>query len=115
MFQLFSFPSAEVRIIDLAKIRSKEYDKSVFAHTLTRLYMLDIKIVFRTAIQTHHFPNSGVVHHLQVIFQLIQISQMIMDINHRILDRKSTRLNSSHVAISYAVFCLKKKKKSHTQ
>src|SRR5439155_23239394 len=26
-------------------------------------------------------------------------------------DRKSTRLNSSHVAISYAVFCLKKKKK----
>src|SRR5690625_5504940 len=28
-----------------------------------------------------------------------------------ILDRKSTRLNSSHVAISYAVFCLKKKNK----
>src|SRR5207253_11254966 len=29
-------------------------------------------------------------------------------------DRKSTRLNSSHVAISYAVFCLKKKKQQHT-
>src|SRR5437870_5055967 len=29
-----------------------------------------------------------------------------------VLDRKSTRLNSSHVAISYAVFCLKKKKKN---
>src|SRR5690625_6436425 len=28
------------------------------------------------------------------------------------LDRKSTRLNSSHVAISYAVFCLKKKIKN---
>src|SRR5690625_5733143 len=28
----------------------------------------------------------------------------------RRVDRKSTRLNSSHVAISYAVFCLKKKK-----
>src|SRR5690625_6643203 len=28
----------------------------------------------------------------------------------RLQDRKSTRLNSSHVAISYAVFCLKKKK-----
>src|SRR5437660_6226532 len=28
----------------------------------------------------------------------------------RLRDRKSTRLNSSHVAISYAVFCLKKKK-----
>src|SRR5699024_12252436 len=32
-------------------------------------------------------------------------------------DRKSTRLNSSHVSISYAVFCLKKKKttKTHTR
>src|SRR5204863_4188719 len=29
-------------------------------------------------------------------------------------DRKSTRLNSSHVEISYAVFCLKKKKKKNT-
>src|SRR5690606_41943975 len=29
----------------------------------------------------------------------------------RATDRKSTRLNSSHVKISYAVFCLKKKKK----
>src|SRR5207249_6852174 len=33
----------------------------------------------------------------------------------RCLDRKSTRLNSSHVSISYAVFCLKKnKKKTYT-
>src|SRR3712207_8613792 len=30
-------------------------------------------------------------------------------------DRKSTRLNSSHANISYAVFCLKKKKKINTQ
>src|SRR6266403_2750492 len=30
------------------------------------------------------------------------------------VDRKSTRLNSSHVEISYAVFCLKKKKKKYT-
>src|SRR5437870_8464919 len=30
-------------------------------------------------------------------------------------DRKSTRLNSSHVAISYAVFCLKKKTKKRNQ
>src|SRR5207249_9066887 len=32
--------------------------------------------------------------------------------NHLLRDRKSTRLNSSHVSISYAVFCLKKKKKN---
>src|SRR5947207_4480723 len=31
------------------------------------------------------------------------------------LDRKSTRLNSSHTVISYAVFCLKKKKNKKTQ
>src|SRR5690625_223997 len=31
-------------------------------------------------------------------------------LDHVVRDRKSTRLNSSHVAISYAVFCLKKKK-----
>src|SRR5438477_11431740 len=36
---------------------------------------------------------------------------------HRLdeLDRKSTRLNSSHMSISYAVFCLKKKKKKKTK
>src|SRR5690606_40928858 len=33
----------------------------------------------------------------------------------RFLDRKSTRLNSSHVKISYAVFCLKKKKYNKTE
>src|SRR5438067_7162821 len=33
----------------------------------------------------------------------------ILDMDER-RDRKSTRLNSSHVSISYAVFCLKKKK-----
>src|SRR5438874_12229753 len=32
----------------------------------------------------------------------------------RRVDRKSTRLNSSHVEISYAVFCLKKKKRANT-
>src|SRR5256885_11501511 len=33
-------------------------------------------------------------------------------VHRRRRDRKSTRLNSSHLVISYAVFCLKKKKKS---
>src|SRR5690625_6556587 len=36
-------------------------------------------------------------------------------ISHLSQDRKSTRLNSSHVAISYAVFCLKKKKQEAKQ
>src|SRR5438132_9044253 len=35
---------------------------------------------------------------------------VITRIREQVLDRKSTRLNSSHTVISYAVFCLKKKK-----
>src|SRR3989442_9118463 len=35
------------------------------------------------------------------------------EILHAMVDRKSTRLNSSHVRISYAVFCLKKKNNHH--
>src|SRR5690625_6129205 len=37
-------------------------------------------------------------------------AKMLAELAHGEGDRKSTRLNSSHVAISYAVFCLKKKK-----
>src|SRR5690625_6756504 len=47
----------------------------------------------------------------------LENKELIMGMGHRVYregdpraDRKSTRLNSSHVAISYAVFCLKKKK-----
>src|SRR5207253_11219591 len=49
--------------------------------------------------------------------QLIGLVSALSSLRHElaradleITDRKSTRLNSSHVAISYAVFCLKKKK-----
>ena len=45
----------------------------------------------------HYFP-----------FILINLSAALLNIDRS--DRKSTRLNSSHVVISYAVFCLKKKK-----
>src|SRR2546422_7662512 len=37
-----------------------------------------------------------------------------LSIRRQLQDRKSTRLNSSHGYISYAVFCLKKKKHKHT-
>src|SRR5437868_8341505 len=43
-----------------------------------------------------------------------EIKGLIQDSVHKVdkaSDRKSTRLNSSHVSISYAVFCLKKKNK----
>src|SRR5215472_5886656 len=39
-------------------------------------------------------------------------SGAVVDFGSILVDRKSTRLNSSHLGISYAVFCLKKKKKT---
>src|SRR5256885_10933720 len=42
------------------------------------------------------------------------ISRRVQNQRARRRDRKSTRLNSSHLVISYAVFCLKKKKKTTT-
>src|SRR5437879_10630074 len=41
----------------------------------------------------------------------VPLSRAIFKLNSAWKDRKSTRLNSSHRCISYAVFCLKKKKK----
>src|SRR5439155_22855802 len=54
-----------------------------------------------------HAPRRGLLHRArrQRQGQRLPVAQR---------DRKSTRLNSSHVAISYAVFCLKKKKKDKT-
>src|SRR3989454_8227022 len=41
-----------------------------------------------------------------------RFSKFVVETAHKgLIDRKSTRLNSSHLVISYAVFCLKKKKK----
>src|SRR5436309_10533908 len=41
-----------------------------------------------------------------------QVLEDVTETSYQVGDRKSTRLNSSHVKISYAVFCLKKKKKT---
>src|SRR5690554_7732490 len=46
------------------------------------------------------------------IFKRDQNSSQNTRTEMMVLDRKSTRLNSSHARISYAVFCLKKKKKT---
>src|SRR5699024_11606848 len=45
----------------------------------------------------------------QLIDVITNRSQLLCYLNRPRLDRKSTRLNSSHVSISYAVFCLQKK------
>src|SRR5690606_41835158 len=54
-----------------------------------------------------HFEDQFVVHLKNHPARRQLVPQPSMDVDQ---DRKSTRLNSSHVKISYAVFCLKKKK-----
>src|SRR5690348_17980264 len=63
-------------------------------------------------------PEDFVQHHLGVVhFAVVDVEEeRSCGCEHAMsLDRKSTRLNSSHPSISYAVFCLKKKKKKKTQ
>src|SRR3712207_6851771 len=45
---------------------------------------------------------------------VLEVADVIQLGARNMQDRKSTRLNSSHANISYAVFCLKKKKKTYT-
>src|SRR5205807_7802474 len=52
---------------------------------------------------------TGAVANREGVFVRAQGGTLMLD---EVGDRKSTRLNSSHLVISYAVFCLKKKKKS---
>src|SRR2546426_5519118 len=58
-------------------------------------------LIRRPASRTHWFPST------RVCFQTTSSTTQPR------ADRKSTRLNSSHLVISYAVFCLKKKKKKN--
>src|SRR5438874_7160549 len=61
--------------------------------------------------------KQDIVETVRHLIELKNGNGSVDDIDHlgnrrvRAVDRKSTRLNSSHVEISYAVFCLKKKKK----
>src|SRR2546426_2306062 len=58
----------------------------------------------------HVVVNSGVDRPWSQYFCCIVAANREFVRKHPVADRKSTRLNSSHLVISYAVFCLKKKK-----
>src|SRR5437867_12139021 len=59
----------------------------------------------------HDADGSGLGVDEQVVDALELVVQLL-DLDDLLVDRKSTRLNSSHRTISYAVFCLKKKKRA---
>src|SRR5947208_6364404 len=64
------------------------------------------KAVLEGAAWSEGWDDLAVLAVMAVAFTLLGIGALVVG-----LDRKSTRLNSSHQIISYAVFCLKKKKK----
>src|SRR5688572_31400073 len=67
-------------------------------------------VVIKTAMQRRRMLfNSIIVFGYCVQFPTILTELLLFSVE----DRKSTRLNSSHSQISYAVFCLKKKKKKY--
>src|SRR5437868_7220837 len=68
--------------------------------------------LFRSAIDLHTNDHAFLKDH-RIMVQVQSTWFPLYDRNPMV-DRKSTRLNSSHVSISYAVFCLKKKKKKNT-
>src|SRR5690349_23849579 len=76
---------------------------TLFRSVYVASYHVNIKII-----KWSHPPNFLAMCEWDDNYMCIMCVLIIM--NH-FTDRKSTRLNSSHVEISYAVFCLKKKKK----
>src|SRR2546422_4768950 len=73
---------------------------------------------YTTLFRSHRRAGTGVLS-LQVLqeYFVTVTRKLLVDarIARRKVDRKSTRLNSSHGYISYAVFCLKKKKRARNR
>src|SRR2546426_6046874 len=63
------------------------------------------------------FHDAGLRGHASFVYRLLagraEPRFEVYTLTNQVSDRKSTRLNSSHLVISYAVFCLKKKKKKN--
>src|SRR5690625_430849 len=68
--------------------------------------LIEFNQLAKSVVETNLDKHQLIKNMLEEIMESIDAGNM-EDLD---LDRKSTRLNSSHVAISYAVFCLKKKK-----
>src|SRR5690242_21519299 len=90
-------------------------------YTLSLHDALPISVLERQPLaqQRDRVVLGGVLHvvlravHLRVA-DVVAVQAVRLDVEEH-GDRKSTRLNSSHMSISYAVFCLKKKKKTNKE
>src|SRR5438552_6430121 len=83
--------------------------RSVFkniVHTLNHVYVIDLIFQAHLEGREHGFTVRNTPDHPPL--------DELRHMQRKLEDRKSTRLNSSHQIISYAVFCLKKKKTADT-
>src|SRR5690606_40539685 len=96
-------------------LRNSVVRPSFLAHIALEL-MLDSTLLTENHIQTVDFYTHLRLSDREAINRFLKLNG-IDDTTYFFIffdDRKSTRLNSSHVKISYAVFCLKKKKFNNT-
>src|SRR5947207_8768570 len=89
----------------------------IFRHSFLRIRRLPRSTPFLhdalPIFPAEHLP--AVAHHGDPLAQREDLLQPVRDEQDGGADRKSTRLNSSHTVISYAVFCLKKQKYADSQ
>src|SRR2546422_5987459 len=96
--------------------------------TFGRLHVVDVSDIEHPREVAWYEPTDGGVHNVWVVGDTLYLGNYqggarVLDISGELKgdllrqgrDRKSTRLNSSHGYISYAVFCLKKKKKHNSK
>src|SRR3712207_6867371 len=86
-------------------------------HVLVHVFFLMIRRPPRSTLfpYTTLFRSSGLAPaSFTLMFGHVKAPAVTMSWVAEVIDRKSTRLNSSHANISYAVFCLKKKKTNST-
>src|SRR5690625_6948001 len=100
----------------------EDFERGTLPSTLApyrkKLFGLSIHPERLAEVRNERRPNSTYASLEQSIYEITEAERLmriegipwLSTTNRSIEDRKSTRLNSSHVAISYAVFCLKKKK-----
>src|SRR5258708_16748481 len=75
----------------------------------TTLFRSLIQRLLALVVTTHYAPVAALADRIQLVDE-DDAGRLGVGLGEQV-DRKSTRLNSSHQIISYAVFCLKKKKK----
>src|SRR5207249_12263834 len=111
-FRLYRLPVVSFCVFFFLLIR-RPPGSTLFPYTtLFRSRAVDVSVAPRVVLahRLDHRPRPLARRGRVEVDERVAVDDPLED--REVQDRKSTRLNSSHVSISYAVFCLKKKKKT---